>query len=416
MRTKRSLLLRSPASRLSSLLAEQRSRDDEPLDLLGPLVELGDLRVAHHPLDRELVDVAVAAEDLDGVRGDPHRGVPGHEFTHRRPAAGVGRAGLDLGAGLVQELAGRLGRGVHVGEHRRRPSGSRRSAGRTACAPWRTRSPTSSAPWAIPTAWAAIPGRLRSKVRIAMREAVALLADPVGLRDADAVERQLGGRAAADAHLVLDPRRPRSPGVGTSTTKHDSRRWRGAVGVGHREDHDQVGDRAVADEPLRAVDDVVVAVADAPACASRRRPSRPPASVRANAISASPGGEVRATSAPAAPAVPARRSGSAPSSWTARISPVVAQARLICSMARQTVRRSPPRPPCSSGNGSARMSCAASSSSEVLRELAGPVDVGGSRRDPLVGEHAHGVAQEQLLLGQAVGAVGWARRGHRGRS
>ena len=36
-------------------------------------------------------------------------------------------------------------------------------------------------------------------------EAVALLADPVGGRDADAVEGELGGRAAADAHLVLEP-------------------------------------------------------------------------------------------------------------------------------------------------------------------------------------------------------------------
>ena len=33
------------------------------------------------------------------------------------------------------------------------------------------------------------------------------------------------------------------------------------VGVGDREDRDEVGDRAVADEPFRAVDDVVVAVA-----------------------------------------------------------------------------------------------------------------------------------------------------------
>ena len=65
---------------------------DQSLDLLRSFVELGDLRVAHHPLDRELVDVAVAAEDLDGVRRDPHRGVAGDEFTHRRPPAGVRRA------------------------------------------------------------------------------------------------------------------------------------------------------------------------------------------------------------------------------------------------------------------------------------------------------------------------------------
>src|SRR4029077_21128324 len=40
---------------------------DQPPDLLGPLVELGDLGVAHHPLDGKLVDVAVSAEHLDDI-------------------------------------------------------------------------------------------------------------------------------------------------------------------------------------------------------------------------------------------------------------------------------------------------------------------------------------------------------------
>ena len=57
--------------------------------------------------------------------------------------------------------------------------------------------------------------------------------------------------------------------------------------------------------------------------------------------------------------VPASVIGSEPSSWTARISPVVAQARLSCSTARQTLSSSPPRPPYSSGNGRARMSWSA---------------------------------------------------------
>src|SRR5690242_16089316 len=47
--------------------AEQCPGDDQSLDLLRALVELGDLRVAHHPLDGEFVDVAVTAQDLDGV-------------------------------------------------------------------------------------------------------------------------------------------------------------------------------------------------------------------------------------------------------------------------------------------------------------------------------------------------------------
>ena len=53
---------------------------------------------------------------------------------------------------------------------------------------------------------------------------------------------------------------------------------------------------------------------------------------------------------------------------------------------------------------------------EVLGELAGPIDLGGTRRDPLVGELADGIAQESLLLGQPIWALGWARRGHVGRS
>ena len=39
---------------------------------------------------------------------------------------------------------------------------------------------------------------------------------------------------------------------------------------------------------------------------------------------------------------------------------------------------------------------------DVPRELGGPVDLGRPRRDPLVGEDADGVAQGDLVLGQAV--------------
>ena len=34
---------------------------DDPLDLVGALIDLGDLSVAHHPLDREILGVPVAA-------------------------------------------------------------------------------------------------------------------------------------------------------------------------------------------------------------------------------------------------------------------------------------------------------------------------------------------------------------------
>ena len=63
--------------------------DDDPLDLVGPLVNLGDLGVPEHALDRVLVDVAVAAEHLDRLHGDAHRVVGGEQLRHRRPLAEV---------------------------------------------------------------------------------------------------------------------------------------------------------------------------------------------------------------------------------------------------------------------------------------------------------------------------------------
>src|SRR5215207_1756870 len=51
---------------------QRLARDHEPLDLRGALVELHDLGVAHELLDGVLLDEAVAAVDLHGVRRDLH--------------------------------------------------------------------------------------------------------------------------------------------------------------------------------------------------------------------------------------------------------------------------------------------------------------------------------------------------------
>src|SRR5439155_12098558 len=99
-------------------LAEERAGDDEALDLLRALVQLGDLGVAHHPLDGVVVGVAVAPEDLHGVGGHGHRGVAPDQVGYGRPAGRVRRPRLDLGARLVRELSSGLGAGIHVGEHR----------------------------------------------------------------------------------------------------------------------------------------------------------------------------------------------------------------------------------------------------------------------------------------------------------
>src|SRR4029453_7140915 len=57
--------------------------DDELLDLLGALEDVVDLGVAVHALDGVLAGVAVAAQDLDGPLGDPHRRATGLELRHR---------------------------------------------------------------------------------------------------------------------------------------------------------------------------------------------------------------------------------------------------------------------------------------------------------------------------------------------
>src|SRR6476646_1670128 len=65
-------------------LAQHLAGDHEPLDLLRALVDLRDLGVAHEALDRVLLDVAVAAEDLHRVGRHGHGDVAALELRHRR--------------------------------------------------------------------------------------------------------------------------------------------------------------------------------------------------------------------------------------------------------------------------------------------------------------------------------------------
>ena len=80
----------------------------------------------------------------------------------------------------------------------------------------------------------------------------------------------------------------------------------------------------------------------------------------------------------------------------------MAQARLICSIARQTDSSSPPRPPIFRGERQRQDVLRGEELAEVSRELAGPVDLGGPRGHALVGQHADRIAEELLLLGQPV--------------
>src|SRR5262249_34000094 len=70
-------------------------RDHDPLDLIGALVDLHDLGVPHEAFHRELSRVADAAEDLDRVGCDPHRGVRSEALRHRGLENGTSDATID---------------------------------------------------------------------------------------------------------------------------------------------------------------------------------------------------------------------------------------------------------------------------------------------------------------------------------
>src|SRR6185437_15088545 len=77
-------------------------RDDDALDLRRPFVDLGDFGVAEQPLYRILLDVAVAAEDLNRFGRRPHRRLAGEELGHRAELADVLAAVLRRRGGVQQ--------------------------------------------------------------------------------------------------------------------------------------------------------------------------------------------------------------------------------------------------------------------------------------------------------------------------
>src|SRR5688572_31684153 len=108
------------AEQEGALLAQHLAGDHEPLDLLRALVDLCDLRVAHEALDGVLLDIAVPAEDLYGIRRHGHRHVTALELRHRRRLRElrVVHPGVDHLAEAVEEAARGLALGLHVRELR----------------------------------------------------------------------------------------------------------------------------------------------------------------------------------------------------------------------------------------------------------------------------------------------------------
>ncbi len=211
-------------------------------------------------------------------------------------------------------------------------------------------------PGRCPTAWAAMPGRDRSRVRIASENPSpsAPIRFAVGTRTPSKASSAVG---LPRMPILCSVRSTAKPGRSVSTMKHEIRACRSAPGS------------VTANTVTRSATDpwlmkrfVPVITYSSPSATARVRmaaASEPAsASVRAKAMSLRPvarSGNQRARCSSS----PASRRGSAPSSWTARMSPVVAQARLSCSIARQTVRRSAPTPPWDSGNGRPRISYSA---------------------------------------------------------
>src|SRR5690242_12179422 len=75
---------------------QQLPRHDDALDLVRSLVDLRDLGVPHHALDRVVPGVAGPAEELDGVRRDAHRRVGGEALGGRAEEGQVGVVALAL--------------------------------------------------------------------------------------------------------------------------------------------------------------------------------------------------------------------------------------------------------------------------------------------------------------------------------
>src|ERR1700741_1959735 len=108
-----SWLLIAAIRALSSFL--QRTADDQSLDVVRALVDLGHAHVAPQALDREVRDVAVAAVDLDRVRADRFRHLGSEQLRHRGFLQ-AGLAGVAQPRGMQVELARGLDLGGHVGE------------------------------------------------------------------------------------------------------------------------------------------------------------------------------------------------------------------------------------------------------------------------------------------------------------
>src|SRR5438094_10080598 len=89
------------------------ARDHDALDLGGSLTDLADLCVAHEPLDRIILRVAVAAVDLHRLDRGSHGELRAEQLCHRRLFA-EWPAVLGPPSGVKHQVPARLDLVSHV--------------------------------------------------------------------------------------------------------------------------------------------------------------------------------------------------------------------------------------------------------------------------------------------------------------
>ena len=132
--------------------------------------------------------------------------------------------------------------------------GTRDAACRTARAPWRRRATASKAPMAVPSPRAAI--EMRPPSRICRAWTKPSPTSP-SRRSSETKQFSMITSAVSEARMpsLFSFLPGRKPSIPLSRTKAEMLWCRGALGVGHREDHADVADPAVGGEGLGAVQD-----------------------------------------------------------------------------------------------------------------------------------------------------------------
>src|ERR1700740_3197999 len=237
-------------------LTQQLPRNDHPLDLAGAFADRAELDVAVVFLRGEVLDEAVAPEDLHAALRRAHRDLGGIQLRHRRRLRDALAGVFDHGGAVAEEPRG-VNLGCHVSEHeldglevRDRP----------------------------PEGLALLGVVARGLVRAAgdadgeradgdaasvedfhgVDEAIADLAEDVLARYTAVFEHELRGVAGAHAELVLFLAGADAGAVHLDGEGGDAVLLVFAVGDG--EDDGDVGVTRVGDEVLGAVEDPAVAV------------------------------------------------------------------------------------------------------------------------------------------------------------